>query len=310
MKTFINNMFRQVFGIVIISLQLIVMLSCQEFVTDDFPILETVPTINSILEAGKPITVYISLAGGLDSLPLSWVNNASVDLYIDGKFEERLLNNEDGSYYSPTIVQPGTAYKCIVVIPNRDTIVCSQTLPYPSQIINVEHINIAGRDEEGTTYPAVKLQFRNNQLVESYYEIVIRYFTNYGHLEERVADIQAIVDPVLLNEGLQMALFSNESIQDTSYLMTINYTTDGASSFGDNLLRTVLHPFVVELRSVTYDYYRYQKQLYLYYEGKYADITESMTVIPLYSNIENGYGIFTGYSVFVSDTITPEPYGE
>jgi hypothetical protein len=294
--------------------------SCRELVTSEFPDYESLPVVNSILEQGKPITVHLSLAGGLDSLPLPTIENASVELFVDGQFTENLEPKGQGWYISSTLVVPLKEYKCKVIVPGEDTIVCSQTLPVSDQIVQIEHINIAGRDQEGTTYPAIKLTFKNDRSARRYYEISINYFTKHyswdeeekkyleDYLEARSVQLQNISDPVILNEGLPIMLFSNELIQDSTYTMTLNYTT-GASSSSGGSYRTTLFPLVVELRSVTYDYYRFQKQYYLYNEGRQTDgLTRVMTAFPLYSNIENGNGIFAGYSVFVSDTITPEPY--
>jgi hypothetical protein len=176
----------------------------------------------------------------------------------------------------------------------------------------VEHINIAGRDEEGITYPAIKISFKNEAIPRKYYEVAIYYFKkDYfdGNIERQYAYIHTITDPVILNEGLPIALFSNEIISDSVYVMTLNYNTGSTSSRNGGPWHTDLYPFVVELRTVTYDYYRYQKQYYLYNKGRSADgLINIMTASPLYSNVENGNGIFAGYSVFTTDTITPEPY--
>ncbi len=295
----------------IIILAIIALLSCKTLVTDDFPDFESFPTVNSILVVGEPLSVQVSLTGGIDSLPLSTVNNAEIELYIDGIFAEQLKNSGDGTYISTSTVEAGKEYKCKAIIPNYDTIVCSQTLPEASQLLNVEHISIAGRDEEGISYPAIKVTFKNSVLERKYFEIKITCYANYRpwgsdivQVEEVSTRLQSIVDPVLLNEGLPIALFSNEMIRDSTYTMTINYTN--GESGGPKI--KYRRPFVVQLRSVTYDYYRYQKQYYLYAVGKNADFMETATATPLYSNIENGYGIFAGYSVFATDTITPEAY--
>jgi hypothetical protein len=118
-----------------------------------------------------------------------------------------------------------------------------------------------------------------------------------------------ITDPVLLNEGIPLTVFSNELIESDSYTMTINYTSGNYTSNG-NGWNTELYPLVIELRAITYDYYMYLKQLYLYETGRYpTDVGGgAVTNFNLYSNIPGGYGIFAGYSWVVSDTIVPEPY--
>lgn len=285
--------------------------SCRTLVDDDSPKFEAKPSVNSILIVGEPLSVEVSLTGGIDSMPLPTVSNAVVDLYIDGEFAEKLENTGEGTYSSIALVEAGKEYKCNVIISGHDNIVCRQTLPEASRILDVEHINIAGRDEEGISYPAIKVTFNNSLAETMYYELIIKCFYIYhpsdsdvAQVEEESTWLQTIVDPVLLNEGLPIALFSNEMIEDSIYTMTINYT-NGES--GGSKIR-YRRPLVVELRSITYDYYRYQKQYYLYNEGKDPNLMETITAFPLYSNIENGYGIFAGYSVFATDTITPVAY--
>lgn len=295
---------------VILPLFLITMFSCIELVRNEFPDFESFPTVNSILIEGETLSVHVSWAGGLNSLPLPIINDAIIDLYINGAFREHLEYTGDGIYTSKTIIEPRKEYKCKIIIPTQDTIICSQTLPYPDSIINVEHINIAGRDEEGTTYSAIKITFKNDLFQRKYYEITINGIQKNdfeGKIVHQTVWMSAITDPVILNEGLPIALFSNEIIDDSIYTITLNKRFGSIKKSGTD--QRTIYPYIVELRSVSYDYYRYKKQFYLYEQGTWANgLTNTTTPSPLYSNIENGNGIFAGYSVFASDTITPEPY--
>jgi hypothetical protein len=89
---------RQVFIVLLIVLAHC--FSCRELVTDEFPGFTAVPTVNSILIAGKPLKVHVSLAEKLDTNQLTLVNNADISLYIDGNYEENLLPDENGIYIS------------------------------------------------------------------------------------------------------------------------------------------------------------------------------------------------------------------
>lgn len=80
--------------------------SCREIVTDEFPGFTPVPTVNSILIAGKPMKVHVSLAEKLDTNQLTLVNDAAISLYIDGNYAENLFSDEDGIYFSSSIVEP------------------------------------------------------------------------------------------------------------------------------------------------------------------------------------------------------------
>lgn len=88
--------------------------------------------------------------------------------------------------------------------------------------------------------------------------------------------------------------------------MTLNYFTGSARSTNGEPLQTTLFPLILEVRSVSSNYYHFVKQKYLYEKGRYPEfMAASTTAFPLYSNITGGYGIFGSYSAVQSDTIYP-----
>lgn len=278
--------------------------SCRELVTDEFPDFPLVPAVNSILIAGKPLKVHVSLAEKLDTNQLTVVSNAAVSLYIEGDFAENLIHDENGIYISSSLIEPGKSYKLDVNVPGYETITCSEILPPPSPILNIVHNNNAGKDEEGMIYPSVTVSFKTNPSENQYFEILIRTLNNRY---ESTATQKKITDPVLLNEGLPLTIFSNEMIRDSVYAMTINYFTGSAGFSGDEPYHTSLFPLIIELRSCSADYYNFVKQKYLYEKGRFPEfLAASTNAFPLFSNVPGGYGIFAGYSVVVSDTLFPK----
>lgn len=278
--------------------------SCRELVTHEFPDFSSIPAVNSILIAGKPLKVHVSLAEKLDTNQLTVINNAAVSLYMEGIFTEDLIPDENGIYISSSLIEPGKSYKLDVNVPGYEPITCNEILPPPSPILNIVHNNNAGKDEEGTIYPSVTVSFKTNPSETQYFELLIRTL-NYGH--ESTATQKKITDPVLLNEGLPLTIFSNEIIRDSVYTMTLNYFTGGAEKMGDEPWHTTLYPLIIELRSCSADYYRFVKQKYLYEKGRFPEfLAASTNAFPLFSNVPGGYGIFAGYSVVVSDTLFPK----
>lgn len=298
--------FRVFSKVIFITIILIFLNSCREMVQDEFPYFNPVPVINSSIEAGKPVVVNISMAEKLDTFQLTGVDNASVLLYIDDIFSDTLNYSENGNYFSSTLVEEGRVYRCEAKIPGFDKVFATDSIPSSVRINNIVHISYGGKDEEGTIFPALKISFSNNNESKSYYEVDVRFL--YGKDIENIT-LQTIIDPIILNEGLPIALFSNEMIKDSIYELTLNYTTNVSTSNGNGIFYTGLYPLIIEFRSISYNYYRYKKQLYLYEQGQHANgLQSSITAFPLYSNVENGYGIFAGFSAIVSDTIIPEPY--
>ena len=281
--------------------------SCRDVVILESPNFNLHPTLNSFLISGEPLFANVSFAEMLDTDRINFVNEAQVKLFNNGQFIEELMYIDTGYYKSNTFIEPDNEYTCRIKVKNYDEIFSKQYIPQFPIINRIEHINVAGKDEEGTTYPAVKITFKNLLNVKTYYEIEIRVIKKHkDNIEVEIVDWESIIDPIILNEGIPIPLFSNEMMTDSMYTLHLNYTTNSASSRNGGAWRTQLFPLVVELRQVTEDYYRYKKQLYLYQQGRFADgIITSMTNANLYSNVHNGYGIFAGYSATVSDIITP-----
>jgi hypothetical protein len=299
-----QHFLKRPFVFFLLFLPILLFYSCRKLVQSDFPDFKQVPTVNSFLKADSLLKVHISLASKLDTNELKGLDNAQVQLYVDDVFKELLTSTGNGIYTSTTIVEPLIKYECRVDIPGYETVICSNSIPKPSHLWDIIHISVAGKDQEGMTYPAVKFTFSNSKNKKCYYEARIRLI-EYG--SEYIPDMYNIVDPVLLNEGLPLSVFSNELITDTAYTMTINYFTGSASSSNGGPITTTLYPFILEVRSVSYDYYQFARQKYLYDTGRFPEFgLSSNQAFQLYSNVKNGYGIFAGYSTVISDTITPQ----
>lgn len=277
---------------------------CRELVQDEFPDFSPIPSLNSFIIADSIVKLNLSLADKLDSLPLTTVDNAAVELFIDGEFEELLTSRGNGWYHSETKAKARSVYDCKVSIEGYDEVSCSETIPIADSILSIEHILNAGKDEEGISYPAIKVRFSNDPNSNRYYQIIIHIAND---VYRRTAYMKDIVDPVLLSEGLPLLVFSNEKMEKDSYTMTINYSTGSHESSNGEPFRMKLFPLIIELRSISANYYHYQRQLYLYEMGRYPEFGMGTSgVFPLHSNIENGYGIFAGYSTYFSDLIDPE----
>lgn len=300
-----KNIFRQ--PIIYIALVIFLSGNCRELVTDEFPDMVKTPTVNSILVAGESVKLHLSFAAKLGTNRLETIDNATVALYINSEYVENLTTNGEGLYTGTTIVEPQKTYSCNINIPGFEEINCNTTVPPTPEIQNIEHILKAGVDEEGRTYPAAEITFANNPAEVQYFQTVIRLHS-YGDIREPY--YSNITDEILLAEGLPILVFNNQLIDAESYTMHIDYQTGNHIKSGDSGWKTVLFPFVVELKAISEDYYHFLRQSYIYEQGRYPYVIGGVVqTSQMYSNIENGYGIFAGYSSVVSDTIkVPQNY--
>lgn len=276
---------------------------CRDLVKEEFPDFDLQPVMNCILVCDSLIQVHVSLAGKLDRIPPMVVDNAAVTCSINDSVTKVLIHTGNGYYSGKTIAKSGNVYRLSVTVPGFAEMTASDTVPLQSRLRAVEHINLAGIDEEGNSFPAVRITFKVDPDAIRYYQVIIKY-DNYGSWN--TGQIRTFKDPILLAEGLPIAVFSTAGIRDTIYTMHIDYTTGHVTSIG-GVSWTQLFPLVVEFKTISYHYYQYLRQLYLYNFGRFPDFQFGpYKAFPLYSNVTNGMGIVAGYSKYVSELITPD----
>ena len=273
-------------------------IGCREWVEGELPQHKVTPVVNSILKNDSVIKVHLSLTVPLDETKYQVIDSAEILLYEDGEFQGLLSYDGEGIYTSRSMAVPNKFYSFEIDVPGYEGLKATEYVPAPVELYQVQHINFAGKNEEGIIYPAVKVAFQNDPTEVRYYEIVIQLLS---HGRTWAANLEEITDPIILNEGVALALFSNKQIVGDTAHITVNYTTGSTSGSV-----TGLYPLFVELRAVSENYYRYKKQLHIYEKSRYPDgLLGSNAVATLYSNVLGGYGIVAGYSVTKSDTIVP-----
>jgi hypothetical protein len=281
--------------------------SCRQLVEDEFPDFTPVPTMNSFLVADSVIKVHVSMAGKMDTVPLSVVNQATVKCLIDDSAAIDLTPTGNGYYTGPKNVKAGSVYRFKVIVSGFPEMTATDTVPEFVKLISIEHIKVAGVDEEGQSFPAVKITFPVFPDHIQYFQVILRI--NSYRTQWRSANLKDFTDPILLAEGLPIAVFNSGKIKGNTYTIQLDYTTGSYSRIDrDGPWIPNLYPLVVEFKTISWQYYQYLKQLYLYETGRYPEfIFGSYQGYPLYSNVINGAGIIAGYSMFRSEIITPIP---
>ncbi len=282
-------MMERKFGI--ITLCFILLSGCRELVQDEFERFDRVPVVNSVIVAGEEIRVHVSYTGSIGDTTISVVPDADIALYSNGAFAGSMVYDGDGYYSSGTVAEAGNNYSCEIAILGFDVITCEDSLPVAVTATNIKYDKWVGTDVDGRNYSSVTFTFANDPDVSQYFQVVFSTSDRHGEFDITYPLLD-ITDPVISSGGIPIAVFSDENIEDDSYDMTLTfYGTKGT-------------PVTMEFRTLSYDYYQYMRKKYLYDLGRYPD--DILSVVPgfnLYSNIPRGYGIFAGYSVFVTDSI-------
>ncbi len=275
--------------------------SCVKQIEYDFSDFNPVPAVNGILISDSIINLQISFAEKIDTSAIRFIDDAEVLLYEDDEYLETLTNIENGKYISSFSVAPLKSYRCEVLIRDYPLVTCTDSIPEASDLSIISQTNRAGFDEEGEYFGSVTFTFRDNPLIRNYYEI--RLSRRIRETRRNLPLFNTTYD-FLLNEGIEPAststlLFSDELIKEEYNTITLNYKHQ-SKSVRDGRQYFKAHTLYLELRTISYNYYRYMKSFYLYNENIYPKIIEGViSPFPVYSNIDNGYGIFAGYSAVI-----------
>ena len=270
--------------------------SCRKVVQDEFDDFSDTATLNSILIVDSAVCVNLFYTGNVNSIELKTIENATVSLYVEGVFKETLTHQSEGKYIGSSIVESGKKYQYIAEISNHNNLTCEDIAPLSSSILSISHNNYAGKNKEGWNYPSVTFSFNNLLEKKMFYEVKIKTLSRMEAVSFDYPTLEKISDPILLNEGIEIPVFSNQLMDKEIYEMTLNYVRTSSSPD---------YALVLELRSVSEAYYEYAKSLYLYQKSRYSSefSLTSQPVFNVYSNIENGFGIFATYTSFQTDTL-------
>ena len=299
---------------------------CRKLVSDyERPDFNPQPTLNAVLQEGQPVWAQVTFAQGLDSVRPSACTDAEVLLYVDGQFAEKLQHEGDGLYVGETTAEALHEYACKVVVPGFDTLFAKTEMPEKPVVTGVEIMENATVDDEGRPCPAFLVTFRTDPNRNLYYcsniyaSFINYYFDAETHAHQGYSTEEGTMsasintdDPVLLNEDSDRLLFSNEIINDTTYTMKVNAWFSshgwGGQHTGGVIVRT--GEVVVRLHGLSESAYRYLKSKKEAYEelDAYTNLFLGVvTPVNLYSNVENGKGVFAAIAPMTCDTIFINP---
>ena len=307
---------------ILFLLAALVFSGCRKQVSDyERPDFDPQPTLNAVLQEDQPVWAQISLAQCLDSVHPTPCTNAEVLLYVDGQFAEKLQHEGNGLYVGETTAEALHEYACKVVIPGFDTLFAKTEMPEKPVVTRVEIMENATVDEEGTACPAIMISFNTNPDKNLYYQSCIdAAFFSYSYYHGQVYNSTGAKgtmhtsintdDPVLLNEGSDQLLFSNEIITDNNYTLKVNasFNNHSYSHYGnevvyDSIVRKGY--VVVSMSGISESCYHYRKSQEAYQEpDAYSNLFLGViTPINLYSNVRNGRGVFAAIAPMTCDTI-------
>lgn len=290
---------KEQFGIemfVVVTMLLLVFSSCEKTIPFEGENATPKLVLNSFFSADSTLKIHMSNSlGVVDDGDLADVTNANVILYNKNNQIVTTLNYQGaGNYESPFQPSIGELYTIRASADGFDEVSSSdQLLSKPSNLTIDSDINNAG-----DIFLTVVLE--DNTLESNYYILDIN--TPTDSMQFFPDEIGFTVNGLILDNDpdetddagvsfYQELLFTDELNVGATRSFTIKIGAD--NNFGFNFSK-----LNVSLTSCTSNFYKYYRTLKLYQESDVGPFTEPVRV---FSNIENGFGIFGGYNKVITE---------
>lgn len=294
---------------IILILLSIILFSCEKVIDTTIPERDKKIVLNSLISPDSLIWVNLSKSTGvLENSQVSLINNGMVKLYQSGNFVEELFNTSYGNYYSENFYPIfGKTYEIRVEVENMPSVSAECIIPEPVQISSWDTVSQV--TEWGEEVMIGSILFKDPTEISNYYW----FTTTYSQISVQIDSLRNIVTdslgkPVL--EADEGTFWINLSDRNTSinFEDAVNYMNgiffsdrimDGNDIKLDFTLQTNMRNdnFVIwmklylELHSVTKDFFLYAKSFEKHSgQGPFSEPSQ------VFNNIENGFGIFAGYS--------------
>ncbi|MFL2585588.1 MAG: DUF4249 domain-containing protein [Parvicellaceae bacterium] len=290
-----------------ISLILIGFISCEKVIPFEGEVAVSKLVINSLFQSDSTFKVHVSSSKSvIDTASFQNIEDAVVAIRDkNGNIIENLVHDSNGFYKGQTFPNNYQTYQLVVSHINYNNISAIDSLPAPIFINNVDTTTLA--DPINGDRLEITLNFddpgniQNYYLIETYAIFESLLIKDQDTIESELDTTQQymlLTDEVFQNGGSpwrEQGLFNDLLFDGQTKALTIEIPNDNYSGSEDGYeysyqtkgLRIYLH-------NISPSYYYYRTSLELYQQSSGNPFAQPVQV---FSNINNGFGVFAGAQV-------------
>lgn len=288
--------------------------ACEKYVDFDIPPHESKLVLNSLFTHDSLFCVRMSRSISSEAGDIPVVDNAVVCLYQNGQAVDTLRGEGDGFYYSNVKAQQGSEYTIKAFSEKYPEVSASDGLPETPKSFSVSEPEVVLASDN---LYKLTLTFEDDGASGDYYEVCFQQFFReyevYPPWEEEPEEPEYeyvlrnlgiySYDPLIRDEGLEDGTFSSLVFSDRSingakkeleiFFYPANYSFVGGDDDGE---------LFIHLRKISQNYYNFMLSWYESYDSSDDFLNVNADPFIMYNNVENGYGIFAGYSEVIDTT--------
>lgn len=261
--------------------------SCTQQVNVDLQNGEQKYVINCLLTPDEQIKLFAYKTTGILENKIVYADELEIEFFKNEKLLWSGNESDSGKYSIPVQPEPNEKYK--VILKNQEGLSLSATdlLPSRVKILSATYLFPVYKDIYGSSFGKVSLSFRDIPEIQNFYEIILlsrdSSVNRTFNINSRVISVDNENDP----NPPGSLLFTDELFEGEKLDLTI-------------FVATYDEPIIV-LRNVSRNYYEYRKSITSHFYNqntKRDDVYNLFKADPveLYSNVDNGLGIFAGFT--------------
>lgn len=269
--------------------------NCTKPIEIDLPNIPPKLTVNSFVGLNDSVFVYINLSQSKssgDNLDTGFVVlDTAIVTMTDAlgntiEFEED--NWELGKYKAFQLVQNQGVIEIEVETQDYGTATATAMIPSKTVIDTVFYEDSVSifNDEH---YGEIRLNFQDNPNEVNYYAVeLLEYWDSRASWEIRSPSSRTSDNLILFNH-FGKVFFNDETINGQNFTLNLAY-----DSYSLNNWKIQNTPLKIVLYTIDFPYFEYTKDLNKAFQTQDNPFSEPVII---YSNIENGVGIFGGYTI-------------
>lgn len=299
---------------IIMALLASILFACETVVEVDLPDTESKLVLNGLFAPDQEFFFTLSASKGiLDSGSLRMIDNGSVEISgSDGSTELITTQVYDSlklfSYGFKSVMKAkrGVTYTVVAKSAGYSEVRASASMP---QSVAISSVDTATIYSNGYPEGQSNISFIDPGNEVNFYEIKFYQLVYFPEFDSNLQIIgfetfeQELYpyasDDGFFNAGSSQLIFNDELFNGQEFTTRLNYYKDFFT--GDTMDVTQFLPsfLVVELRSLSSDYYKFQTTYSSYQTSSFDPFAQPVLV---YNNVEGGFGIFAGFNSY-RDTI-------
>lgn len=299
-------------------------ISCQKLLEIPIPNFENKMVVNCIITKDTTINIRLSTTSRINANETQFIDNALVLLKQENNVVDTLKNSGNGYYYSTIKAQKCVTYKLEIQHSQFGLVYATTSIPNSLNISNISQKDFAVPLENNefngdVRLPACLFSFNINDPAneQNYYEIILTtkqtwndsMSINPERLVYPFSYMSEIVNEDILDYSPQKIIFSDSLFNGQTKKIDILYVPMWLGMYGMQEYTYGKYRLIYKIRSISKEMYLYNKWLIKHqYNQQSDDITKFADPVQMWTNINNGYGVFAGYletkdSIFVKETL-------